>query len=76
VSRIAGIVKGNRAITALRLVEYEGTTPDMWINLQANYEARSAESYSASADCNSARNCSRASSAYLPPFFTSWSCVP
>jgi addiction module HigA family antidote len=43
VSRVAGIVKGNRAITtdtALRLAEYFGTTPDMWINLQANYEFR------------------------------------
>ncbi len=43
VSRIAGIVKGNRAITtdtALRLAEYFGTTPDVWINLQANYEVR------------------------------------
>jgi plasmid maintenance system antidote protein VapI len=24
----------------LRLAEYFGTTPDMWINLQANYEFR------------------------------------
>lgn len=43
VSRVAGIVKGNRAITtdtALRLAEYFGTTPDMWINLQASYEVR------------------------------------
>jgi addiction module HigA family antidote len=43
VSRIAGIVKGNRAITAdtaLRLGEYFGTAPELWTNLQANYEMR------------------------------------
>lgn len=43
VSRIAEIVKGKRAITAdtaLRLGEYFGTTPDMWMNLQAGYDMR------------------------------------
>jgi addiction module HigA family antidote len=43
VSRIAGIVKGARAITAdtaLRLGEYFGTTPDLWMNLQASYDMR------------------------------------
>ena len=41
VSRIAGIVKGDRAITAgtaLRLGEYFGTAPEIWTNLQAGYE--------------------------------------
>lgn len=43
VSRIADIVKGRRAITAdtaLRLGEYFGTTPEMWMNLQAGYDMR------------------------------------
>ena len=43
VSRIAAIVKGTRAITtdtALRLAEYLGTSPEMWMNLQASYEMR------------------------------------
>lgn len=42
-SRIAGIVRGTRAITAdtaLRLGEYFGTTPEMWLALQAEYEVR------------------------------------
>ena len=42
-SRIAGIVKGTRAITAdtaLRLGEYFGTSPELWTNLQASYEMR------------------------------------
>lgn len=46
VSRIAGIVKGTRAITAdtaLRLGEYFGTSPEMWMNLQASYEMRLAK---------------------------------
>jgi addiction module HigA family antidote len=46
VSRIAGIVKGTRAITAdtaLRLSEYFGTSVEMWLNLQANYEVRRAK---------------------------------
>jgi antitoxin HigA-1 len=43
VSRIAGIVRGRRAITAdtaLRLAAYFGTSPEMWMNLQAGYEMR------------------------------------
>jgi addiction module HigA family antidote len=43
VSRVAGIVKGTRAITAdtaLRLAEYFGTSPEMWMNLQAGYDMR------------------------------------
>lgn len=46
VSRIAGIVKGTRAITAdtaLRLGEYFGTSPEMWMHLQASYEMRLAK---------------------------------
>jgi addiction module HigA family antidote len=47
VSRIAGIVRGQRAITAdtaLRFGEYFGTSPEMWMNLQASYEMRVARS--------------------------------
>ncbi len=43
VSRIAGIVKGERSITAdtaLRLGRYFATSPEMWLNLQADYELR------------------------------------
>ena len=46
VSRIAEIVNGRRAITAdtaLRLAEYFGPEPQMWLNLQASYELRVAE---------------------------------
>ena len=45
VSRIAGIVKGTRAITAdtaLRLGAYFGTSPELWMNLQASYDMRRA----------------------------------
>ena len=45
VSRVAGIVKGTRAITAdtaLRLGLYFGTTAEMWMRLQASYDLRSA----------------------------------
>jgi addiction module HigA family antidote len=43
VSRIAGIVKGRRSITAdtaLRLGEYFGTSPELWTNLQSSFELR------------------------------------
>jgi addiction module HigA family antidote len=43
VSRVAGLVKGSRSITAdtaLRLAEYFGTSPELWTNLQASYELR------------------------------------
>ncbi len=43
VSRIAGIVKGERAITAdtaLRLSRYFGTSARLWLNLQADYKLR------------------------------------
>lgn len=45
VSRISGIVKGERAITAdtaLRLAQFFGTTPEMWMALQADYDLRMA----------------------------------
>jgi antitoxin HigA-1 len=46
VSRISGIVKGERAITAdtaLRLAEYFKTSPDMWMTLQSEYDLRLAK---------------------------------
>lgn len=46
VSRISGIVKGERAITAdtaLRLAHFFGTTPDMWMRLQAEHDLRVAQ---------------------------------
>jgi addiction module HigA family antidote len=45
-TRIMEIVKGRRAIsadTALRLAKYFDTTPQMWINLQKNYELEVAQ---------------------------------
>lgn len=39
--RINQIVLGKRAITvdtALRLAKYFGTTPELWLNLQAHYD--------------------------------------
>lgn len=41
--RISQIVNGKRAIsadTALRLAAYFGTTPEVWLNLQADYDLR------------------------------------
>ena len=43
VSRIAGIIKGDRAITAdtaLRLARFFGTSAEMWVGLQAGYDLR------------------------------------
>lgn len=43
VSRIAGIIKGERAITAdtaLRLARFFGTSAEMWLSLQADYDLR------------------------------------
>lgn len=43
VSRIAGIIKGDRAITAdtaLRLAAHFGTSPEMWLRLQADHDLR------------------------------------
>jgi len=46
VSRVAGIVKGGRAITAdtaLRLGLYFGVSAEMWLNLQSGYDLRLAQ---------------------------------
>lgn len=46
VSRVAGIIKGERAITAdtaLRLGQYFGTSADMWMNLQIRHDLKLAE---------------------------------
>jgi antitoxin HigA-1 len=45
-ARINDIVHGRSAITAsiaLRLAKYFGTTPELWMNLQAGYELRKAK---------------------------------
>ena len=42
-NRIGGIVNGKRAIsadTALRLGKYLGTSPEVWLDLQSDYELR------------------------------------
>lgn len=44
-NRVSGIVAGQRAITgetALRLARYFNTTPDYWINMQAQYDLETA----------------------------------
>jgi len=44
-ARVNGIIHGRSAITApvaLRLGKYFGTTPELWMNLQASYELRRA----------------------------------
>ncbi len=44
--RVSAIVNGKRAITAdtaLRLGRYFGTSPDVWMGLQADYELRIAK---------------------------------
>lgn len=43
VSRVSGIVKGERSITAdtaLRLAAFFKTSPDMWLTLQSEYDLR------------------------------------
>ncbi len=45
VSRVAGIVKGDRTITAdtaLRLAACFGTSAEMWLKLQSDYDLRCA----------------------------------
>ncbi len=45
-NRISAILKGQRGVTAdtaLRLSRYLGTTPQVWLNLQKNFELRVAE---------------------------------
>ena len=42
-NRVGGIVNGKRAIsadTALRLGKYFGTSPEIWLDLQSDYELR------------------------------------
>jgi addiction module HigA family antidote len=42
-NRISGIVKGTRAITAdtaLRLGKYFGVSPELWLDLQSDFELR------------------------------------
>jgi len=44
--RISQIVKGKRAITvdtAMRLARYFGTSPDVWLRLQARYDLEKAQ---------------------------------
>jgi addiction module HigA family antidote len=44
-ARVNDIVHGRSAITAsiaLRLAKYFGTTPELWMNLQADYDLRCA----------------------------------
>ena len=46
VDRITAILHGQRGVagnTALRLARYFRTTPQVWLNLQKNYELRRAE---------------------------------
>ena len=45
-ARLNDIVRGQRGITAdtaLRLARYFGTSPELWLNLQAFYELRMAQ---------------------------------
>lgn len=45
VSRVAGLVRGERSVTAdtaLRLARYLGTSPDVWLGLQMEYDLRRA----------------------------------
>ena len=45
VSRVAGLVKGERSVTAdtaLRLARYLGTSPDVWLGLQMEFDLRRA----------------------------------
>jgi antitoxin HigA-1 len=45
-NRITDIVRGKRGIcaeTALRLARYFGTTPELWVNLQARYDVERAQ---------------------------------
>ena len=48
-NRIYQLIKGQRALTAdtaLRLSQWLGTSPEMWLNLQKLYELRLAEQQS------------------------------
>ena len=51
-NRVSQIINGERGITAdtaLRLARWMGTSPEYWLNLQANYELRKAEQESGEA---------------------------
>jgi len=59
-TRIAAIVKGERAIsadTALRLARYFNTSKDFWLNLQKHYELELAESLLSSGENELQRIC-------------------
>lgn len=46
VSRVGEIVRGRRSITAdtaLRLAKYFGTSPEVWLGMQMEYDLRRAE---------------------------------
>jgi addiction module HigA family antidote len=50
VTRMSEIVNGRRSIsadTALRLARYFGTTPELWMNLQASFDLDVAQRTSA-----------------------------
>lgn len=45
-ARLNEIIRGRRGVsadTALRLARYFGTTPELWLNLQAFYDLRMAQ---------------------------------
>ena len=55
-NRVTAILKGQRVVTAdtaLRLGRYFGTTPDLWLNLQKDYELRAARATSESENTGS-----------------------
>jgi addiction module HigA family antidote len=58
-NRVSLIVNGTRAITAdtaLRLATYFGVSPELWLNLQADYDLRSSSALvvrRSSAECGS-----------------------
>jgi addiction module HigA family antidote len=59
-NRITQIIRGKRGITgdtALRLGRWFGTGPDIWMNLQKNYELRLAEQEIGEALNNIPRHC-------------------
>lgn len=46
VTRVSEVVRGRRGVsadTALRLAQFFGTSPDLWLGLQAEYDLRVAE---------------------------------
>ena len=63
-NRLTEIMQGRRAITAdtaLRLARFFGTSPQMWMNLQSNYELDHAEYESAERIAREVRPLSKAS---------------